>query len=78
MSMIIFMWQWTNLVWPLIVTHSESKMTVQLGLSLFKNEVIAWELLMAATTVVMLPLVILFFMAQKYFVEGLVTSGIKG
>ena len=39
---------------------------------------IEWELLMAATAVAIIPLLIVFFCAQRYFVEGIVTTGIKG
>jgi multiple sugar transport system permease protein len=69
---------WNDYIWPLVVVYSEKMMTVQLGLSRFRDVIINWELLMAATATVMLPLVILFVLSQRYFVSGLVTSGMKG
>jgi multiple sugar transport system permease protein len=69
---------WNDYIWPLVVVYSEKMMTVQLGLSRFRDVIINWELLMAATAMVMLPLVILFIISQRYFVSGLVTSGMKG
>ena len=70
---------WNEYTWPLIITMTEEMRTVQLALSLYKDEyTIEWELLMAATAVTMIPLLIVFFCAQKYFVEGIVTTGIKG
>lgn len=69
---------WNDYIWPLVIVNSEKMMTVQLGLSRFRDVVINWELLMAASASVMLPLVILFLITQRYFVSGLVTSGIKG
>jgi multiple sugar transport system permease protein len=70
---------WNEYTWPLIITMTEEMRTVQLALSLYKDEyTIEWELLMAATAVTIIPLLIVFFCAQKYFVEGIVTSGIKG
>ena len=64
-------------MWPLTIVQSERMMTVQLGLALFKDETITWETLLAATTVVMLPLIVIFFLAQNRVVSGLVTSGMK-
>ncbi|TDF92024.1 carbohydrate ABC transporter permease [Paenibacillus piri] len=69
---------WNDYMWPLIIVNKEDLMNVQLGLTVFKNEVIHWELLMAGTTVVALPLIVLFLLAQRFFLEGIVTTGIKG
>jgi len=69
---------WNDYVWPLIITNSEKMRTVQLALTVFKDGVIQWELLMAATTVVTLPLIIIFLFTQRYFIHGLITSGVKG
>lgn len=70
---------WNEYTWPLIVTMTTDMRTVQLALSLYKDEyTIEWELLMAATAVAIIPLLIVFFCAQRYFVEGIVTTGIKG
>ena len=71
---------WNDYIWPLIMISNDSKRTVQVALvNTFVTEVSTnWNLLMAGTTIVMLPLVILFLFTQKYFVEGVVSSGIKG
>lgn len=70
---------WNEYTWPLIVTTGEELRTVQLALSLFRDETqVQWNLLMAATTVIVLPLLLLFFATQKYFIEGIVATGIKG
>jgi multiple sugar transport system permease protein len=70
---------WNEYTWPLIITMTTEMRTVQLALSLYKDEyTIEWELLMAATAVAIVPLLIVFFCAQRYFVEGIVTTGIKG
>lgn len=70
---------WNEYTWPLIITMTTEMRTVQLALSLYKDEyTIEWELLMAATAVAIIPLLIVFFCAQRYFVEGIVTTGIKG
>jgi multiple sugar transport system permease protein len=73
----VFMWN--DFFYPLIMTNSASMRTVQLGLQTFAGEYYAdWHLLMAAALVVTLPLVVLFLFLQRYFVEGIVTTGLKG
>ena len=71
---------WNDYMWPLIMINKESMMTAQVAVvAKFATEVsIQWHLLMAATAVIILPLLILFLFTQKYFVEGVVTTGIKG
>jgi multiple sugar transport system permease protein len=70
---------WNDFFHPLIYTNSESMRTVQLGLQVFNGEYqIQYNLLMAATIVVSLPLVIMFFVFQKQFVRSLISSSVKG
>jgi len=70
---------WNEYTWPLIVTNSDAMKTVQLALTLFRDETqVQWNLLMAATTLIVLPLMVIFLLAQKHFIEGIVTTGIKG
>jgi multiple sugar transport system permease protein len=69
---------WNDYVWPLIITNGNKHMTVQLALTIFRSDyTVQWNQLMAATTLVVLPLVIVFFLFQKYFVAGIVTTGLK-
>lgn len=69
---------WNDYMWPLIMTNTPKMRTVQLGLTIFRGEnAVEWNLLMAATTLVVLPLVLLFLFAQRYFVQGIVTTGLK-
>jgi multiple sugar transport system permease protein len=69
---------WNDYIWPLIITHSERLRTVQLGLTIYRNEYIQWELMMAITVLICLPLIIVFLALQRFFVQGLITSGLKG
>jgi multiple sugar transport system permease protein len=74
-----FLNTWNDFVGPLIYLNGEEKYTLQLGLRTFiGNYAAQWHLLMAAATVVLVPVIILFFIGQRYFVEGIATSGIKG
>jgi multiple sugar transport system permease protein len=70
---------WNEYTWPLIIVMSDKMRTVQLALAFYKDEnIIEWNLLMAATAITVIPLVIIFLAVQRYFIEGLVTTGIKG
>jgi multiple sugar transport system permease protein len=70
---------WRDFLPPLIYLHDQSKYTVSLGLSFFRsNYDIRWSYLMAASLVTMLPVIVVFFVAQKSFIEGIALTGIKG
>ena len=75
-----FMWTYNDYFNSLIFINSGKKYTVSLALrlSLDSESVINWGKIMATSFVVVLTLILLFFMAQKYFVEGIATSGLKG
>lgn len=74
-----FMGSWMSLMWPLIVVNSSSKFPLPVGLSYFQGlHNTNWELLMAATVMMMLPILVVFVFAQRFFVEGIKLSGIKG
>jgi multiple sugar transport system permease protein len=74
-----FLWTWNDFYWPLIYLQSQEKWTLALGLQSFRalyTQEIAH--MMAATTVTMLPCLIIFFVAQRLFIQGVVVTGIKG
>jgi len=74
-----FMAHWNDFMGPLIYLSDPGKRTLALALWAFQGQYVTdWHLLMAASTVVMLPLLVLFFAAQKYFIQGVVISGVKG
>jgi len=74
-----FLGSWNSLLWPLIVTSRPDLRPIQVGLSAFQSEAGSYyNLLMAAATLAILPVVILFLVAQRQFVEGIARSGIKG
>lgn len=73
-----FLAAWSDYLAPLIYITQKEKLTLSLGLQQFLNEfTIDWTLLMAAATVFVLPVVILFLVFQRNFVEGVSSSGIK-
>ncbi len=79
LAVITFMWTWNDFLWPLITIYSAENMTLQLGLSTFQGaHSTNTNLLMAANVLSMLPILVLFFAAQRYFIRGIATSGLKG
>ena len=75
-----FMGCWNDFNGPLIYLYDSSKFTLSLGISFFKGLYVSkWNLLMAATLLIMLPVLILFFLAQDYIIDGIaISSGAKG
>lgn len=77
-ALLSFLAQWNSLLWPLIVTTSDYMRTLMVGLQTFNMEAgQEFEMLMAATTLSILPILLLFFFLQRYFVQGIVRSGLK-
>jgi multiple sugar transport system permease protein len=74
-----FIGTWNDFLGPLLYLSDDTKYTLALGLASFQSTYTAqWGLLMAASLVVILPIVALFFVLQRYFVEGVTLTGIKG
>lgn len=70
---------WNAFLWPLIVTNSEEMRTLPVGLTAFSTETgTVYELLMAASTMIILPMIILYIILQKYIIEGVAKAGLKG
>ena len=74
-----FVAYWSDFMWPLLVTTQKSMRTVQLGLQTFFAEPpVYYGPIMAALVLASLPMLIMFMFFQKYYVQGIATSGIKG
>lgn len=74
-----FLGVWNDFLGPLVYINKDSMFTLALGLQQFLGYYTAqWELLMAAATMIIIPPVILFVLGQRYFMQGIVLSGIKG
>jgi len=73
------MWAWHDFIGPLIYLRDQNGYTLSVGLQLyFTQHGAEWALLMAAATMFTLPMVIVFFIAQRAFIEGIALTGIKG
>jgi multiple sugar transport system permease protein len=76
-----FIGSWNAFLWPLLITNSRDLMTVPLGLNslrTFASEARNLDLLMVATTISVLPMLILFIFLQRYFIRGIALTGLKG
>jgi len=78
LAIFVFLWQWNSLLWPLIVTQSPAMRTLPVGLAALKTELgTDWPLLMAANTLAALPVLLLFFLAQRRFIRGLTLTELE-
>ena len=74
-----FIGRWNGLLWPLLVTRSESIRPVQMAMVYYQNEFVTdFGMLMAASLMVTLPIVVLFILLQRQFVAGITSTGLKG
>ena len=71
---------WNDFLGPLLCIQDQEKYTLQIGLQVFQNQATTqWNYLMAGATLVLIPTILLFFFAQRYFIEGMdLTGGSKG
>ena len=73
-----FMWRWNDYMWPLIVIRSPQLYTVQLALKTFAGEYsVDWNGLLAMSVITMIPMLVIFLIFQKQFIQGIATSGLK-
>jgi ABC-type glycerol-3-phosphate transport system permease component len=78
LAIITFMWQWTNLVWPLIATNTEEMFTLTVGLAGIPSQhTIDWGLLTAGAFFSVIPIIIFFLFYQRGFIEGLTMGAVK-
>jgi len=77
-ALFVFVDQWKSFLWPLIVTRSMDMRTIEVGISRFAGLYYSnWPYQMAASVVAILPILVLFFFAQRYFVKGIQLTGMK-
>ena len=74
-----FMWRWNDYLWPLIVISKNDKQTIQQALATFVGQLqINWSNLLAMTTITIIPVIIVFFSFQKFFMQGITAGAVKG
>jgi multiple sugar transport system permease protein len=80
LSIFVFIGAWNSFLWPLVVTHSDELRTLPVGLAALKEsfrETTNWPLLMGASTLSVLPVVIVFMLGQKQFMAGVMSGSSK-
>jgi ABC-type glycerol-3-phosphate transport system permease component len=80
-SLLSFNWRWNNYFWVLIMTNSNEMRTLPVGIVFMREGPEGgsnWHILMAGTVLVLIPVLALFVAAQRYFVEGVAHTGLKG
>jgi multiple sugar transport system permease protein len=71
--------RWNDFLGPLLIMSDDSKKTLQLGLQVFQSQYATqWDLLMAGTVLITLPVILVFLVGQRYFVSGIALTGVKG
>lgn len=73
------MWRWNDFQWPLIILSDKKMYTVQVGLAMLNGvNYVNWNHLMSAALLSIVPVIVVFFIFQKQFVQGIASTGIKG
>jgi len=75
---LVVLWTWNDFLWPLIIATRTKMLTISLGIQLFQNQYSQdIPAMMAAASISILPMTILFLFAQRYIIEGITMSGLK-
>lgn len=83
-SILLFTWNWNAFLWPLLVSFTENMKTMPVGIASFTpvigshTQIEGFGPAMAAITLLSLPSLLIFFVLQRYFIEGITTTGLKG
>ncbi len=79
LAIFVFQGVWNEFLWPLVVTTSENMRTIPVGLAAFVGQYsTAWDLLMAGSVIALLPVLVIYVIGQKWFVQGIALSGMGG
>lgn len=81
LGLLSFMGSWNNFLWPLLIINDRNLMTLPVALSALQGIYpgqTQWNLIMAGAVVAVIPIVIVFLFAQRWFIEGVASSGLKG
>jgi multiple sugar transport system permease protein len=74
-----FLGNWNAFIWPLIITSKRAMMTLPVGIQLFSTEAGSdWNLIMTGASLALVPLLIVVVIFQRYIVEGIALTGLKG
>jgi multiple sugar transport system permease protein len=79
-GLIVALWSWNDFLWPLVVSSSSNTQVLSVGIALFNNQLsnTTLPLMMAGATMSVIPMLIVFFIAQRHIIEGIAIGGTKG
>jgi multiple sugar transport system permease protein len=79
LAILTFLGSWNNFLWPLVVAQTEDYYTLPVALALYSigQNATKYGLLLAGAVVVVLPVIVIFLLLQRYFVQGIAMTGIK-
>jgi multiple sugar transport system permease protein len=77
-ALFTFMAAWNDLLGPLVYLNKKELYTLALGMNGYLGRTTQWSMIMAASTVMIMPVIVLFFFAQRTFIQGITLTGIKG
>jgi multiple sugar transport system permease protein len=79
LALLVLLWSWNDLFWPLVVNTDPGKMTLSAGLASLQGQFQTdYPVLMAGSLLASLPIIAIFTLLQRQFIQGIATSGIKG
>ncbi|MEU4641483.1 carbohydrate ABC transporter permease [Micromonospora sp. NPDC023814] len=78
LGVFVFLWHWNDFLWPLIVGQSLDMRTLTTGIASLQQENVALNMLLAGSVVAFVPIFMAYLIGQRYFQEGVATTGIKG
>jgi multiple sugar transport system permease protein len=78
LAILSFLWTWNDFMWPMIVINTDALKTLPIGLQAFNSQYTAdFHLIMAASLIVLVPVIVVFIFGQKYITKGIMMTGIK-
>ncbi|MEU8246039.1 carbohydrate ABC transporter permease, partial [Nonomuraea sp. NPDC048916] len=77
LGVFVFLWHWNDFLWPLVVGQSDATRTLTVGLTTLRTEETQLSLLMASTTISVVPCLLVFFLLQRYLVNSIAMTGFK-
>ena len=79
LGILVFIWNWDDFLWPLIITNSSNSRTLPVGVAMFAGEWwTVYNLTMAGAVTLVIPLILVYLLFQRQFIQGIVLTGIKG
>lgn len=78
LAVFVFLWHWNDFLWPLVIAQSDGARTLTVGLTTLNGNEVPLASLMAAAAVTVLPCVVVFALLQRYVIDSVVNSGLKG